>query len=231
MRGKGYTSLECQGCSRITPAYAGKRWTIALSISITSDHPRACGEKSIRCIAKDRSVGSPPRMRGKEADERHKGQAHGITPAHAGKRSFITDKVLRSRDHPRACGEKDSGHARGRKVQGSPPRMRGKGPQDGCFQAGGRITPAHAGKSLQASCRPSTRRDHPRACGEKKVMRGGKDKRMGSPPRMRGKGRSFELPVAVDRITPAHAGKSCNCFGRCDCGQDHPRACGEKKIR
>ena len=46
-------------------------------------------------------------------------------------------------------------------------------------------------------------------CGEKKVMRGAKDKRMGSPPHVRGK--------ALDRNAPQMR------LG------DHPRMCGEKR--
>ena len=73
------------------------------------------------------------------------------------------------------------------KRMGSPPRMRGKA----CLLATGLhdlgITPAYAGKSGISPGFLLSYKDHPRVCGEKKVMRGAKDKRMGSPPRMRGK--------------------------------------------
>ena len=70
------------------------------------------------------------------------------------------------------------------------------------------ITPAYAGKRSPALFPLRSPEDHPRVCGEKKVMRGAKDKRMGSPPHVRGK--ESEKPDCDDkrRITPACAGKS-----------------------
>ena len=49
------------------------------------------------------------------------------------------------------------------------------------------ITPAHAGKSYPLRPVRWLRRDHPRACGEKKPFEVDGYKIMGSPPRMRGK--------------------------------------------
>ena len=69
--------------------------------------------------------------------------------------------------------------------------MRGKvGVTDGDYIAAG-ITPAHAGKSRV--CRPDAEAvwDHPRACGEKIHTPPFHQQRMGSPPRMRGKGRTL----------------------------------------
>ena len=87
--------------------------------------------------------------------------------------------------------------------------MRGKDTPIGETGAMSGITPAYAGKSMVTFLLNLASEDHPRVCGEKKVMRGAKDKRMdhprvcgekedrsgrtsgapGSPPRMRGKGR------------------------------------------
>ena len=49
------------------------------------------------------------------------------------------------------------------------------------------ITPAQAGKSGTTRSRSSRKQDHPRAGGEKQRMPVKTDKRMGSPPRRRGK--------------------------------------------
>ena len=65
-------------------------------------------------------------------------------------------------------------------------------------------------------------------CGEKKVMRGGKDKRMGSPPHVRGKEYDVKAEQVAYRITPACAGKSKRTKGRKYMSRDHPRMCGEK---
>lgn len=69
------------------------------------------------------------------------------------------------------------------------------------------VSPAYAGKSRECARGLTRARNHPRVCGEKKVMRGAKDKRMGSPPRMRGKVARTVKGITVLGITPAYAGK------------------------
>ena len=71
-----------------------------------------------------------------------------------------------------------------------------------------RITPAHAGKRGMDGAREGFGEDHPRPCGEKKLCRCRVGRRQGSPPPMRGKGSLSDSTVSLDRITPAHAGKS-----------------------
>ena len=91
-----------------------------------------------------------------------------ITPAYAGKSSGTVRGTLRSRDHPRLCGEKPDNEFDEEYFEGSPPPMRGKAatePEDD--QTAG-ITPAYAGKSY----------------GITEVY----DNKKGSPPPMRGKG-------------------------------------------
>ena len=51
------------------------------------------------------------------------------------------------------------------------------------------ITPAHAGKSSTPVYALRRFWDHPRACGEKMASHAGYIIMMGSPPRMRGKGK------------------------------------------
>ena len=55
-----------------------------------------------------------------------------------------------------------------------------------------------------------------------------KDKRMGSPPRMRGKADYTPVVDVRVRITPAYAGKSDNFVAALSDFGDHPRVCGEK---
>ena len=154
----------------------------------------------------------------------------GITPAYAGKRWAGGDKRRKVRDHPRVCGEKiDMSRSRFDR-SGSPPRMRGK---DGAVHrdrpAGG-ITPAYAGKSKRRLGTMFWCGDHPRVCGEKAAgcQLGGC--RLGSPPRMRGKGgcpSAWRMPVG---ITPAYAGKRTSRQGKHHQSRDHPRVCGEKSM-
>ena len=173
----------------------------------------------------------------------------GITPAYAGKSSFVTSGLTKSGDHPRICGEKSTptrlflcctgDHPRvcGEKLRpgqpgiagvGSPPRMRGKvesAPLVMCLQG---ITPAYAGKSLYFAPMICKAWDHPRICGEKLAALIVLDARAGSPPHMRGKGLAAGTWARWQRITPAYAGKSSGWPGVRPLPKDHPRICGEK---
>ena len=91
---------------------------------------------------------------------------------------------------------------------GITPRMRGKAVAIFRQLHHGRITPAYAGKSDPEKQPGAARWDHPRVCGEKKIMACYKPLIRGSPPHVRGK--------AVDGA------------GQSEGGEDHPRVCGEK---
>mgnify|MGYP004663960877 CR=1 FL=1 len=91
-----------------------------------------------------------------------------------------------------------------------------------------RITPAHAGKSVENAITKAIERDHPRTCGEKFLIIILFPLLLGSPPHMRGK-EFCELPLHFClRITPAHAGKSICVKTDVSGVKDHPRTCGEK---
>ena len=167
-------------------------------------------------------------MRGKVLLLLDAGVVVGITPAYAGKRgrdSFCKDIRW---DHPRVCGEKSPAFSMIEIVSGSPPRMRGKGCEVGCFSAGSGITPAYAGKRRNISSRSQYHKDHPRVCGEKPRLRAASPAQQGSPPRMRGKAGSHTDANNGARITPAYAGKSLTILQLTTGSRDHPRVCGEK---
>ena len=85
--------------------------------------------------------------------------------------------------------------------------MRGKAfPRLARLGRGG-ITPAYAGKSMDAQEWESASRDHPRVCGEKARAHAHAFLYLGSPPRMRGKGSAREVSDRQKGITPAYAGK------------------------
>ena len=91
----------------------------------------------------------------------------GITPEYAGKSLASRAAPAVVRDHPRVCGEKCSEPEKPAPVQGSPPRMRGKGVAQINKAAQIGITPAYAGKRSIHWCSPPVKWDHPRVCGEK----------------------------------------------------------------
>ncbi len=85
--------------------------------------------------------------------------------------------------------------------------MRGKGSIYGDTLKGAGITPAYAGKSVIHELFQPFLRDHPRVCGEKRVVTSATGTGTGSPPRMRGKENAPIMQGLNLRITPAYAGK------------------------
>ena len=172
------------------------------------DHPRVCGEKLAWRPHFLAVYGSPPRMRGKGADQPIAGQVGGITPAYAGKSPETLPVLPAFWDHPRVCGEKRCRFLILVPVFGSPPRMRGK--------------------DRQKSRKFSGVVDHPRVCGEKPLLTSRSKTHPGSPPRMRGKDHLGAKWGLIFGITPAYAGKSFPIFYNRVMDWDHPRVCGEK---
>ena len=119
----------------------------------------------------------------------------GITPAYAGKSTWLMIRPYRQMDHPRLCGEKVPEMLQFSSVAGSPPPMRGKG---------------------SSHCQTGKRNwDHPRLCGEKIPQQYETGSKWGSPPPMRGKVTVQSDAVNHGRITPAYAGKSFSNFIFC----------------
>ena len=129
------------------------------------------------------------------------------------------------------CGENRSAHHADGFCKGSPPRVRGK-PLLGEIACGEpRITPACAGKTAPRSPCIYAGGDHPRVCGENCTSRPAQRPERGSPPRVRGKLHKRGLLRGSLGITPACAGKTALSQGRGPASWDHPRVCGENRLR
>ena len=185
----------------------GKAETESSTAPGPKDHPRVCGEKLAFLVVRGREMGSPPRMRGKDAHPPRSSGPGGITPAYAGKRFAEICVTKARRDHPRVCGEKRSTVTPMRASTGSPPRMRGKATSAALYLRLSGITPAYAEKSSTRKWREERARDHPRVCGEKLRKTAVSVRELGSPPRMRGKVSYTQLRGNCRGITPAYAGK------------------------
>ena len=187
MRGKVQRQRMHARARRITPAYAGKRVRCSQQALPRTD-PRMCGEKHNRSYQQGLERGSPPHVRGKEAQEEWVEQVPRITPACAGKSVSWYVMTSSTWDHPRVCGEKltigtgasgvggitprmcgekPSSFFMSMRSAGSPPRMRGKGHRMPINVNQVRITPACAGKRVCFRSQSRSVRDHPRMCGEK----------------------------------------------------------------
>ncbi len=169
-------------------------------------------------------------MRGKLLPALAPPRSRRITPACAGKTSFCCTASLSAADHPRVCGENQSGLWFYGPERGSPPRVRGKQTDSSMDCASIRITPACAGKTRRRASRFSFSADHPRVCGENSLSASPASICDGSPPRVRGKlVKQIGYTVTV-RITPACAGKT-KVYTRYKYQQmDHPRVCGENNC-
>ena len=147
-------------------------------------------------------------MRGKGYLNYRSFSRNGITPAYAGKSPVWTHRTPSCQDHPRLCGEKIRIHRVRQSFTGSPPPMRGKVTSFTTQSHNARITPAYAGKSSFQNRSFSSREDHPRLCGEKRMIDLSVSWVRGSPPPMRGKVICRIVFKSYPRITPAYAGKS-----------------------
>ena len=166
MRGTLEDYIKNGICFGIIPAHAGNTfdaWGVAIC---PRDHPRACGEHALDWESQDNPQGSSPRMRGTQSHMTILRVHAGIIPAHAGNTKYACELICCDWDHPRACGEHLGGLSAILFFTGSSPRMRGTRKRCPRFGPVCRIIPAHAGNTSSVASRPSSSRDHPRACGE-----------------------------------------------------------------
>ena len=109
-RGKDTSSNGYVQHTRITPACAGKSWSLPELAGLVRDHPRLRGEKMTTLHLYLRWSGSPPLARGKGRVGVKGDFRRGITPACAGKSSVDRLNDGFKEDHPRLRGEKIKGH-------------------------------------------------------------------------------------------------------------------------
>ena len=195
----------------IIPAYAGNTQQGVSQRSRLRDHPRVCGEHWI--VMLESLCG------------------YGIIPAYAGNTFDDCMHIREKRDHPRVCGEHLVKQIEALRDEGSSPRMRGTPRFRDDVQTGIRIIPAYAGNTaILKSCRFGIR-DHPRVCGEHKTFPYGAAPRPGSSPRMRGTLGTTLKHLLNRGIIPAYAGNTARSACSSRLSRDHPRVCGEHRLR
>ena len=151
----------------------------------------------------------------------------GIIPADA--RSTLEAKSISSccQDHPRGCGEHNTGDEHDATLNGSSPRMRGARFCCCSWCISRRIIPADAGSTTCTATWPHAARDHPRGCGEHLVADEQPIQLPGSSPRMRGALTPGPEEKKPERIIPADAGSTISMSSKSKKSKDHPRGCGE----
>ena len=206
VRGTGADSVANVLVDGITPACAGNSRLPRLGRRASKDHPRVCGEQGHRQVFPLGQLGSPPRVRGTADKFTSISPEPWITPACAGNRLSRRSYRMRSRDHPRVCGEQLNRAALNVIFIGSPPRVRGTVDKNSSWRIWYRITPACAGNRGALEGKEPDRQDHPRVCGEQMRTANGLRGSIGSPPRVRGTVGARLQPLPGNRITPACAG-------------------------
>ena len=211
----------------IIPAYARSTGRRARTSTGSRDHPRVCGEHQGGGPQLRRAPGSSPRMRGAHRGVPLDNRGEGIIPAYAGSTSSADSNRYRCEDHPRVCGEHQTGPSSSSPTRESSPRMRGAHLRlavDGVLYG---IIPAYAGSTRKWCIWRGVRWDHPRVCGEHSRSLTSRVSIPGSSPRMRGAHGRVVLEGLAHGIIPAYAGSTQPARRlprRC---RDHPRVCGE----
>ena len=157
----------------------------------------------------DWAQGSSPLTRGKLVACGVGRRPPGLIPAHAGKTPGWPHPAPPGTAHPRSRGENlEIANPRG-EGEGSSPLTRGKLQPINLRDVAQGLIPAHAGKTRAICCPRRTAAAHPRSRGENYGTTGVPFCAMGSSPLTRGKQDDLVSGLSVERLIPAHAGKTC----------------------
>ena len=207
-RGKRAPAPPSSSSTGLIPAHAGKTRRAALRGILARAHPRSRGENSEHNQQPHTERGSSPLTRGKLITKTLLRARFRLIPAHAGKTPLANDTHIRKWAHPRSRGE----NARVRRFtvcqSGSSPLTRGKPSNTLKTLSRPRLIPAHAGKTPTCDAVHTLSGAHPRSRGENccasHCLRVGE----GSSPLTRGKLRILVGRARIERLIPAHAGKT-----------------------
>ena len=146
-RGKRRVHREAASLRRLIPAHAGKTQPPNPGSAVDPAHPRSRGENSPHTRVRMAFPGSSPLTRGKRQITVLSGGDLGLIPAHAGKTRASRMDWPPAPAHPRSRGENSDRQAGCCPGAGSSPLTRGKPTTQFAWMVGGRLIPAHAGKT------------------------------------------------------------------------------------
>ena len=134
--------------------------------------------------------------------------AQRLIPAHAGKTVVYCLPASAVAAHPRSRGENSSEASKACVAGGSSPLTRGKLECYAEAQQGGRLIPAHAGKTGRQTAHQRYESAHPRSRGENFAELKALADKCGSSPLTRGKRLAAWCQDRAHGLIPAHAGKT-----------------------
>ena len=153
-----------------------------------------------------------------------------LIPAHAGKTRCNPRVQPCVAAHPRSRGENSGLRLWLSARSGSSPLTRGKRGGGRLARWGGRLIPAHAGKTILAAVNGSSLTAHPRSRGENFEETSLLASCPGPSPLTRGKPQLLADGLVQARLIPAHAGKTTCRRASSVATSAHPRSRGENPI-
>ena len=226
-RGRPLAGLPDSEGRGLTPAQAGTAWRTSPQPGMPAAHPRAGGDGARIVPDVPSRKGSPPRRRGRLGLDADGGAERGLTPAQAGTALLRRSSWRLSRAHPRAGGDGTGGLLAGGFWRGSPPRRRGRLPDQAVHRDVRGLTPAQAGTATSSRRPSSSAWAHPRAGGDGSVSWAASVRNGGSPPRRRGRRRDGSYEGSASGLTPAQAGTAPALPQHLGLPRAHPRAGGD----
>ena len=153
-----------------------------------------------------------------------------IIPTRVGTRIQLSAKVESTKDHPHACGDKFTSVKVCFADGGSSPRVWGQVNPiliDADFTG---IIPTRVGTSCHFYPNHGQGKDHPHACGDKKMEKFVFYRRIGSSPRVWGQAIVARELLNCNRIIPTRVGTRAYRAVFHPVIRDHPHACGDKQF-
>ena len=207
-RGKRRGRQAGRSRRRLIPAHAGKTAKWLRSLIRFPAHPCSRGENGEMVAFIDPISGSSLLTRGKPRPRLRSRSRQRLIPAHAGKTHWSPSRKITAAAHPRSRGENTMPGAGPFLCFGASPVTRGKRECRGGGFRGGRLIPAHAGKTATSPSIRGTGPAHPRACGENDARLAALERMPSSSPLTQGKPCRNRRPPDPSRLILAHAGKT-----------------------
>ncbi len=144
--GKAISGMKKKLKRRIIPTGVGKSFKARKYFCSRPDHPHGCGEKTNPFSKLSHKSGSSPRVWGKGWVSLWDTDKVRIIPTGVGKREGVPGGSRTCTDHPHGCGEKALPIFLPSVINGSSPRVWGKGPKHSRIVLNYRIIPTGVGK-------------------------------------------------------------------------------------
>ena len=226
-RGKLYLLRMVLSSLGLIPAHAGKTRADGRRHAGNRAHPRSRGENVSTEGMRSTASGSSPLTRGKPGVCSSRATSSGLIPAHAGKTHTSQSSSRASRAHPRSRGENWIYASEKSAGAGSSPLTRGKRTKPGIRGQSIGLIPAHAGKTERRRHGDYLPAAHPRSRGENSLPSVCAPGIGGSSPLTRGKPVVWDGVGRLERLIPAHAGKTADALRQAGHHRAHPRSRGE----